>query len=148
MRHLRARVPGWTGGDARRSTVSLVLFVGAGFIDRDTTEIFGEFDQTLVTVVPLGAGFVEKHAALVGPSELHETSFADVGTQPAGVFQVLVIGVFRIAKALDQFFQFVALQGPGIHRKEGHARRLASSTKSFQPSVLSPVFHMMAWTSS
>src|SRR5438309_10749975 len=110
MRHLRARVPGWTGGDAHRSTVSLVLLVGAGVIDRDTTEIFGEVDQTLVTVVPLGAGFVEKHAALVGRSELHETSFAHIGTQPAGVFEVLVIGVFRIAEALDRFLRFVALQ--------------------------------------
>src|ERR1700685_3809664 len=69
----------------------LVLVVLVRFVDRDAAEIFGELQQALVAVVPFGAGLAEKHRSLIGPAELQESNFADVGAQPARIFYIVAV---------------------------------------------------------
>jgi hypothetical protein len=71
---------------------------------------------------------------------LYESRLPDVGAQPAGVFQVFVVGVLRIAKAQDQAFQIVALEDPGIQLKRRTGRfassqNLSSRRRCRQPST-------------
>ena len=67
----------------------LALFVLVGLVDDEAADIVGQLAEPLVVVVPLGAGLIDENAALIRPPELHKTGLADVGLQPAGVFQVL-----------------------------------------------------------
>src|SRR5215472_4504086 len=95
-----------SAGEGTRATQSVsIFFVGAGFVDGNAPEVFGHLDEPLVAVVPLGARLVQEHASLKGPAELHETRFADVGAEPARVFEIFVVGVLGVGEAGDQTFE-------------------------------------------
>src|SRR5947209_15963449 len=78
---------------SQRSPHRLRFVVLIRFINGDSAEVFAHFEEVLIPVVPLGAGLVEKHASLVWPAELHKSSLADVGSELARVFHILVIVV-------------------------------------------------------
>src|SRR5216684_396134 len=77
-------------------------------VNRNPAEIFAYFKQSLVSLVPLGAGFIEEHASLMRPAELHETGLTDVGSEPPRVFHILVIAVLAIRHPADHFFQVLS----------------------------------------
>src|SRR5207248_6826127 len=69
----------------------LVLVVLLGFVDGDASEIFGNFQQALITVIPLSADFAEEHRSLISPAELQKSNFAGVSAQPAGIFHIIAV---------------------------------------------------------
>ena len=46
----------------------LAFVILVRFVDGDAAEIFGDFEQALVALVPIGADFAQKHRSLVGPA--------------------------------------------------------------------------------
>src|SRR5207245_2488747 len=87
---------------ANAHQLGLVILIR--FVNCNPPEIFAHFEEALVSFVPLGAGFVEEHATLVRPAKLYETGLTDVGSEPAGIFQVLVIAVLAVGEAADHLF--------------------------------------------
>ena len=47
----------------------------------------------LVAFVPLSTDFAEKHRPLIGPAQLQESDFADVGAKPASVFDIVPVSL-------------------------------------------------------
>ena len=69
-------------------------------------------------VVPLSGRFVEHHHSLECETKLNESSLAQIGAKPAGVFKIIVAGELRTAQALDHLIQLFSLELPGIHGDE------------------------------
>src|SRR5215469_10549154 len=95
---------------ARRETVNdevilkrieLGFVVRPGIINRQAAKIFGDFNQSLIVLVPFGGRLVEHHDALKSKSELDESGLTKIRAQPAGVFEVLVAGEVGVREALD-----------------------------------------------
>ena len=58
----------------------------------------------------------------MGEAELHKAGLAQVGAQPARLFQVLFVGELGGFQALQQFLEVFPLHGPGVHGEEGRIR--------------------------
>src|SRR5438105_5014405 len=87
-----------------RKRLKLGFVVGPGVVNGEAAEIFGDFHQPLVMVIPLGGRFVEHHHALKSKTELNEAGLAEIGAQPAGIFEIFVASEFRVAQALNHAF--------------------------------------------
>src|SRR5205085_645997 len=71
-------------GSRRKGNVTRSGFVVLiGLVDGDAAEIFGQLQQALVVVIPVGGCFIDHHSALVREAELDETGLANVGARPA-----------------------------------------------------------------
>ena len=58
---------------------ALRLVILVWLINRNSAEVFRQFVQALVVVVPFGGSFVDQHHTLMGESELHEARLANLG---------------------------------------------------------------------
>src|SRR5262249_34850320 len=87
--------------------------------------------NALVTLVPWRRRLVDHHYALVGETELHEPGLADVGPQPARLFDVLIVGELGITKSLNHPIKIFAIQPPRIHSEKGGARRFGELHEVF-----------------
>ncbi len=53
-------------------------------------------------LVPFGAGLIDEDASLVGPSKLHKAGLADIGLQPAALFNIFFAPVIAVGELLGQ----------------------------------------------
>ena len=89
-----------------------LVVVLVGVVDGEAGEIVGHFEDVLIALVPWRGGFVDHHHPLLGEAQLDKTCLADVGAEPAGIFQLFITGKFRHAQTLDHGIEFVTFQPP------------------------------------
>src|SRR5579864_6369872 len=87
----------------------LRFVISAGFVDGKAGEIFSHLQNVAISLIPRRRSFIDHHDALMGKSKLDKTGFSDIGTQPAGIFQIFVAGELRPPEVLDEVIQLVAL---------------------------------------
>src|SRR5215469_15125754 len=75
-------------------------------------------------LIPFGRGLVCHHYPLESEAKLQKSRLSEICAQPSRIFEIVVASKLSMAQALDHFFQFLALELPGVHNDKGSAGSL------------------------